>query len=170
MSMKAMIFRWTDRLAGVLRRAAGARSGVASTEFALMAPVFIVMTLGVVDVGNAVFHKFDLNALARIGAEYGVAHSSDSEGIKTVVLNAAKRDNTTLTVESLVFCECEYQQAQSCSVSCADGSTIRKYVKVSVAEFYQPLFLPDPEKPEIDKYTFFQEITHLGSEVTLRIE
>ncbi|HYE88912.1 MAG TPA: TadE family protein [Vicinamibacterales bacterium] len=168
--MKATILRCTARLAAALCRAARSRSGVASTEFALMAPVFVVMTLGVIDIGNAVFHKFDLNALARIGAEYGVANSSDSDGIKTVVLNAAKRDNSTLTVESLVFCECEYQQAQSCSVSCADGSTIRKYIKVSVTEFYHPLFLPDPEKPEADKYTFFQEITHLGSEVTLRIE
>jgi hypothetical protein len=136
----------------------------------MMAPIFVVLTLGVVDVGNGVFHKFDLNALARIGAEYAVSYSTDTEGIKNTVLNAAKRDNSTLSVASEVFCECQYQQVESCSTSCPDGSAIRRYVKVGVSEFYHPLFLPDPEKPETAKYTFFQEITYLASEVILRIE
>jgi hypothetical protein len=153
-------------LAGAVR----SRSGIAATEFALFAPILVVLGLGVIDVGNAVFHKFDLNALARIGAEYAVSNTSDTEGIKNTVFNAAKRDNSTLSVVSEVFCECQYKQVQSCSVSCADGGALKKYVKVSVAEFYSPLFLPDPEKPDSGKYSPFQEITHLASDVTLRIE
>jgi len=170
MSTKTKANRWIGQLGEMLRGVLRSQSGIATTEFALTAPVFVILALGVMDVGNAVFHKFDLNALARIGAEYGLAHGTDADGIKTTVLNAANRDNSTLSVDSSVFCECQFQETQSCEVSCADGSTIRRYIKVSVAEFYHPLFLPDPDKPETEKYTFFQDLTYLTSDVTLRID
>lgn len=153
-----------------VRRFGATAAGVATTEFALTAPIFVIMALGVIDVGNAVVHKFDLNAMARIGAEYALAHSTDAEGVKNTVLSAAKRDNSQLTVETTVFCECTYEQVASCETSCPDGETLRRYVKVRVSEFYHPLFLPDPDDPETQQYSFFQEITQLASEVTLRLE
>ena len=153
-------------LLGLLR----SRSGIATVEFGLMAPVFVVMGMGVVDVGNALVHKFDLDSMARIGAEYARANSTDADGVKAVVLAAAKRDNSDLSVETTVFCECAYQTVDSCDTTCPDSDTLRKYVKVSVGEFYNPLFLPNPDHPDTANYTFFQSITHLTADVTLRIE
>lgn len=167
---KSIVRASVQRLRNAVAHWAGSRDGIATTEFALTAPIFVILTLGIIDVGNAVFHKFDLNALARIGAEYGVAHSGDADGIRATILNAANRDNTTLEIETEVFCECQYLAAQSCELSCADGSAIRRYIKVSVSEFYLPLFLPDPEKPETENYTFFQDLTKLASQVILRID
>jgi len=146
------------------------RKGVATTEFALTAPIFVVMGLGVIDVGNALVNKFDLHAMARIGAEYALANSTDAAAVKAVVLSAAKRDNSQLSVETTVFCECQYQQVDTCETTCPTEDTLRKYVKVSVSEFYSPLFLPNPEHPETANYTVFQQITHLSADVTLRLE
>ena len=146
------------------------REGVATTEFALTAPIFVVMGLGVIDVGNALVNKFDLNAMARIGAEYALANSTDPAAVKAVVVNAAKRDNSQLSVETTVFCECQYQKVDTCETTCPADEMLRKYVKVSVSEFYSPLFLPNPEHPETANYTVFQKITHLSADVTLRLE
>lgn len=43
-------------------------------EFALVIPIFLVMTLGVVDVGRVIWATTSLNAAAREGARYAIVH------------------------------------------------------------------------------------------------
>ena len=128
------------------------------------------MLLGVIDVGNGLAEKFDLDSAARIGAEYALKNTTDVAGIRDVVLKSTDLDAALVTVESLVFCECGFQQGNACDATCPDNSALQKYVKVSVSTFYNPIFLPKPDQPETDQFTFFQGITLLSSEVTLRIQ
>jgi Flp pilus assembly protein TadG len=63
-------------------------AGVAATEFALVAPIFIVLTLGVIDVGTAVFERFELKTAARVGAEYALTKLTDVDDITDAVVRA----------------------------------------------------------------------------------
>jgi Flp pilus assembly protein TadG len=142
--------------------------GIAATEFALVAPILVVLALGAIDVGNAISENFDLKAAARIGAEYAVANSSDTDGIKLAVINA-NSTSASASVTSTVFCECSYQSAITCGETCeGDDPTPRKFVTVTVTDNYSPLFLPDDG--EEDSYSIFEGVTQLEAEVTLRIK
>lgn len=136
----------------------------------MTAPVFVLLSMGVIDIGNAISEKFDMTSWARSGAEYGLTHSGDIQGVRQVVYQTSGRDETNLTVDVAVLCECDYQQGVVCDIACATGDQPRRYIRVAVSSMYNPLFLPKPDKPETDKYTFFQELTLLGATVTLRIE
>lgn len=145
--------------------------GVAATEFALVAPVLVILALGVIDVGNAVSENFDLKAAARVGAEFAVANSTDTAGIEAAVRSANNNDSDALSVTTTVFCECSFQSSITCGESCpgTEDTTPRQFVTVSVTDSYNPLFLPDDEDDE-DSYAIFKAITELQAEVTLRIE
>jgi hypothetical protein len=56
------------------RRNQGRSRGQALMEFALVLPVFVVMTMGVVDVGRVIWATTSLNAAAREGARYAIVH------------------------------------------------------------------------------------------------
>lgn len=132
-------------------------SGVAATEFALIAPIVLILMLSVVDVSNAVSESFDLKTAARVGAEYALNNSDDIAGIRAAAIAATNNTTSTFTIASTVFCECD-KVALVCGQTCPlDASVPNQYVRVSVQDSFSPLFLPD---------TF----STLGAEVTLPIQ
>src|SRR5215472_5478152 len=71
-----------------LTTAAFADDASVATEFALLAPMILVITAGTVDLG---FLSTQLDALAgatRIGAEYGRLYPADTTGIESAMQNS----------------------------------------------------------------------------------
>ena len=144
--------------------------GVAAAEFALISPIFVILTLGVIDVGTAVFERFELKTAARIGAEYALTNLTDTAGITDTVIRATNHASQSISVSVFVFCECNFEETIACTVTCDNGDAPRKFVTVRVTDFYNPVFLPEPDTPEDENYSFFQTLTQLETDVTLRIE
>ena len=78
--------------ASVLRRFARDRSGLAAIELAIVAPVLLLCTLGVADLGRFALDKTWVTYAASAGAEYAVAHASttfDASAITNAAQSAA---------------------------------------------------------------------------------
>jgi Flp pilus assembly protein TadG len=78
-----------------IRAARGARGGVAGAEFALVAPVFVLLLLSVYDIGNAVHQRLLLQQALSAGGQYAVSFptqtgnlGSTNDGILAAVQQA----------------------------------------------------------------------------------
>ena len=83
------------------RRLDGWRSprGTALVEFALVAMIVVLLTLGVFQIGFVYFAISDLNNAARDGARYGSVHPGDDSLIKTnVVQHLSFADNSQVHI------------------------------------------------------------------------
>lgn len=79
--------RRTSRLAA---RLASAREGVAAIEFALVAPVFLLMMLGVFDIGQMAYAKAILNGAVAQAARDGTLETADTTAADARVAAAIK--------------------------------------------------------------------------------
>ena len=66
----------TARLRGG-RHFARDTAGVSAVEFALVAPVFLLMTAGLIDLGSMLFTRFQLNSALSAGANYALINGAD---------------------------------------------------------------------------------------------
>jgi Flp pilus assembly protein TadG len=120
-------------------RARGAQSIV---EMALLAPVFIVLVVGMVDVGRYAQFKIILGNSARAGAEYGSLNSAtafDASGMQT----AAKNDAPTLsslTVTPTYYCTCSDGTTTSCTPTACSSNHRILNVSVTASAKFTPLF------------------------------
>ena len=108
--------------------------GVAAAEFALISPIFVILTLGVIDVGTAVFERFELKTAARVGAEYALTNPTDTAGITDTVIRATNHASQSISVSIFVFCECNFEETITCTVTCDNGDAPRKFVTVRVTD------------------------------------
>jgi Flp pilus assembly protein TadG len=78
-----------------LSRLAENRAGVAAIEFALTISMFMMLTLGIVEIGRYLAAQQSLLSAVHVGGRYAVAHDSSSSSpatqssIQTVIQNAA---------------------------------------------------------------------------------
>jgi Flp pilus assembly protein TadG len=63
------------------------RRGAAAVEFAIVAPVFVLMVFGMIEFGRAIMVQQVITNAAREGARYAVLDGSTSSSAKTVVNN-----------------------------------------------------------------------------------
>lgn len=108
------------------------RRGSASVEFALAAPLIMLLLAGAVDLGRLLRASICVADAARAGAQYGslsVANSSNLSGMQTAALNAAP-DIVGMTATAVKSCQCPGGASVSCSGSCTGGKML-VYVKVT---------------------------------------
>ena len=105
------------RPARTLRQSLRARSGLAAVEFALVAPVAILILVSVMDISNAMWRTMRLEIAAGSGAQYAFAAPQDSAGITNKVL-AALPGWTNVTVQpTTMTCNCD----NGATVNCTSG-------------------------------------------------
>jgi Flp pilus assembly protein TadG len=124
-------------------------TGTAAVEAAIFAPIFLIMTLGVTDLGSGMFVRMSVNAATQAGAAYAVIKSSCTPtppattctpvcaSLSTACLGGIKAAMNEATGVSS-FCT-----GSVCAASitgCADGSP--KCIRVSVNYPFTPI-LPD---------------------------
>lgn len=115
--------------------------GVSAVEMAMISPVLLVVFLGLMDYGIAVFDKMELNSAVRAGSQHALIKSTDLTAIQTTVIGSATLGLTTGDVTVTSSCECSDGSSVSCAGSCA-SDTIRNYITIQADYTYVPIFLP----------------------------
>ena len=117
-------------------------------EFALLAPVLLLMVVGAIDIGTFINQKMQLQSAARAGAQFAIQSDdtiSDTAGILNATQLASELDFTGVTVETTQFCACSdgvefaVDKSGSCIGGCALGETPGLYVRVNVTGNFTPL-------------------------------
>lgn len=121
--------------------------GTIAVEFGLIAPVMLVLLLGVLEVSSAISSSLAVQGAARTGSQYGLTRppiQGDVSGIIAATRAAlpqswASDDAASTKVNATVACECEVTGAIACGGTCAAGEQMMSYLKVDVARIYKPI-------------------------------
>jgi Flp pilus assembly protein TadG len=86
-----------SRRRGLLRRRnrREIRYGIAAVEFAVIAPIFFLMVVGILEFGRALMVQQVIVSAARVGARQAVTLNATTAGVTTTVTNYA--DNAAVT-------------------------------------------------------------------------
>lgn len=115
------------------------QSGASAVEFALVSPILIFMLVVTIDAGFYIKERMQLQNAAQAAAEY-VAQAQDDANVQTVADEVYAGDFATVTLTSEFSCECSDGVAQQCPVSCGSEDYQRRFVTVTAARDYEPLF------------------------------
>jgi len=105
--------------------------GAAAVEFALLAPVLVVILSGIVGYGLAMFDKIDLVSASRAGAQFALIDSSDTSAIRNAVRDATGLDIASGNVTITEYCECLDASTVACGGTCGDGSDNRYFMTIT---------------------------------------
>ena len=119
----------TDISSHPTRSSRARRSGNAAVEFALIAPVAMLMLVGVTDYGMAVYDRMQLSSAVRAGIQYAMHHSANPATIEQVVMSALTIDHAAVTVTAAQVCECPGGAAAECDEACPDGPR-RTFIRI----------------------------------------
>lgn len=124
------------------RKFGGNESGSSLVETALVTPVLMLLLLGTVDVGRALYLAMEVAGAAQAGAEYGMLKPSDTAGIQSAALNNAPDVRSKAVVTPQYGCECSdgSSYTASCSATPVCSSNVVYRVNVSVSATYKPWF------------------------------
>jgi Flp pilus assembly protein TadG len=144
-------FRISRRAPMPQPRKSGSHAGQSIIEFAIVLPLLLLIFLGAVDFGRAVYLAVEVANAARAGAQYG-AQSQTTAANTTQMAQAARDDasdiSSMMTVTPTRFCECASAPGTpvACSGSSCSGSRLIMYVRVVTSVTYSPWF-PYPGIP-----------------------
>lgn len=134
---------WTR--AGTVRRD---RRGNVAIELALVTPVAMLLLIGIVDYGMAVYDNMQLASAVRSGAQYALRNSSDLDAVEDVVMGALTIDKETVNATATQVCGCADGETVDCSESCSDSSARRKFINIQAVQQHTALFtypgIPNP--------------------------
>lgn len=112
--------------------------GNAIVEFALVLPVLILITAGIVDVGRYAYYAIVVSNAARAGAAYGAQSSvsaADTTGIDSAVTADAGSEASSLNTPTTSYtCEDSSFNTVNCNSTFAYD-----YVSVTVSGTFKPL-------------------------------
>ena len=125
-----------------------ARNGTAAIEFAVLAPLLLILLTGIVEIGMAVFQDMQVQEAAEAGALYAAKHgSSNLTAIALAVTNATSTSGITASPAPAVFCGCPTtsgitSQGSNCTTVCSDTKPPGTYVTVSATITRTELLTP----------------------------
>lgn len=124
-------------------------SGTAAIEFGLAIPLLLIMLMGIVELGCAMYESMQVHNSVEVGALYAAQSGGDLAGTATAVVNATGTQGITAAPAPVQFCGCPSDSGivtSSCSATCANGNTPGTYVRVSASLAHQTI-LPYPGLP-----------------------
>jgi Flp pilus assembly protein TadG len=124
-------------------------AGNALIEFAIIAPLLVVMCIYVIDFGFYSLRQMELNHATQVGAQYAIEHGYNGNGapISSAVTNDANDSGFTISTTPSQFCGCPSSTGvtQIAAGACAEGSTCSggavagTYVTVSTQATYNTI-------------------------------
>ena len=124
--------------------------GSVVAEFALMAPILVLIAAGITDFGMLATKSAGLTAAARIGAEYARTYPDDTGGIQHAMQNAMSPAPALIFPASFLrSCECDDETPIACSESCATvgrPGPNRVFIRITASQPFTPL-VPWPGIP-----------------------
>jgi Flp pilus assembly protein TadG len=119
----------------------GSRRAIATVEFALMAPLLMLLLAGVLDFAMLLRTATCATVAAHAGSAYGSRSPSaslDYSGMQTAALNAAP-GVAGMTASAARVCRCTDGSSIACGGSCANGK-ILVYVQVTTQAAAHTIF------------------------------
>jgi Flp pilus assembly protein TadG len=133
------IFRSPVKLEKFCRMSRNNRRGVAAVEFAIVAPVFFLLVLGMIEVGRMIMVKQIITNAAREGARYAVLDKTDgvgrstSEVVSIVASYVASAKITSQTTKVYYSSDDGSTWTEASPDSAKNGYPIKVTVSVSVS-------------------------------------
>jgi len=125
-------------------------AGSVAAEFALVAPMLVLIAAGIADFGMLATRTAALAATTRIGAEYARKYPLDTSGIQNSMRSAMGFAPALSFPPSFPqSCECDDGTAISCTESCAVAGRRgpnRLFIRISASQAFTPL-VPWPGIP-----------------------
>ena len=143
-----------------LTRFAEAREGALALEFALMAPMLMILLAGIIDVGAAINRQMQLTSAVQSGVQLAIAQPPTAETLDTIAtavrLSAPEDPTDSQDVAVEMFCEL----ASGAQASCADAAPGQAtFVAIRLTETWQPAL----------SYPILQHAAPLEASLTLRV-
>jgi Flp pilus assembly protein TadG len=127
-------------------------AGSVAAEFALVAPVVILIAIGIADVGMLAARSAALAATTRIGAEFARRHPLDTNGIQNSMQGAMSfAPALTFPASFPRTCECDDTTPIACTESCATVGRAppnRVFIRIGASQAFTPV-VPWPGMPAI---------------------
>jgi Flp pilus assembly protein TadG len=124
--------------------------GSGAAEFALVAPMIILIAAGIADFGMLATKTAALAGTARIGAEYARLYPTDTIGIQNTMQNSTSFMPALSFPASFPYgCECDDRTSIACTESCATvgrPAPNRVFITISASQAFTPL-VPWPGIP-----------------------
>ncbi len=114
-----------------------AEKATAAIEFAILAPLFLILFAGIIQIGMAAYQIMQVESAAEAGALYASKHGASSlPNIALAVTSASSTPGITATPAPVISCGCPGAggvvfQGSNCTSTCPGGSIPSKYVTVS---------------------------------------
>ncbi len=122
--------------------------GAIAVEFGFIAPVILVMLLGIVEVALALSNNLAVQSAARAGTHFGMIKppvQGDMAPVTAAVKAALPSEWTSAGAEDAaqinasLTCECQVSGPIACNAPCGQGEQMQTYLKVDVSKVYTPL-------------------------------
>ncbi len=134
-------------------------AGVAAIEFAIIAPILVLLMLCTVDVGMGFYRKMQVQNAARAGAQYALTHGFAVDAISSAVLSATGFSGISASPTPNQFCACASDTGLTtvaCDSPCLGGILSGTYVSSSALGTYNTI-VPYPMIP--NSFTFTAQST-----------
>lgn len=116
--------------------------GNLAVEFALVAPILVLLILAIADLGLATLELSNIRAAARAGLQAVLSDANATDRASTIAAMAAPSADVAVTTS----CGCADGTAIVCGDTCAAGA-VRRTVTVTVTRDL-PLLVPWPGMPD----------------------
>lgn len=111
-------------------------AGVAALEFAIMAPLLLLLIVSVAEIGLATRDALRAQSAAATGGYYAMQNGFDAAAISAAVINGTGAVGLSATPAPVLLCGCPGVAGIAtavCTATCADGIKARQYVRVSAS-------------------------------------
>jgi len=112
-----------------------ADGGGALVELAMVAPVVMLLTVAVIDIGRFTYYNILATNASRAGVQYGMQNSAtaaDTTGMQNAAMNEAQ-NSAYLSATASKFCTCADGTASTCAPTDCSSNHQLYYVKVIVS-------------------------------------
>jgi Flp pilus assembly protein TadG len=134
------------RKKGPLARLARDRRGASVVEFALIAPVLLLLLAGLIDGSQYIVQSMQVRAAAQAGAEYAQGHGFDADAITAAVQGATALPTTganalavSAPVEASQCLDRTGKLAAATGPTCPAGGPAGTFVAVNVSKPFTPI-------------------------------
>lgn len=113
--------------------------GASAIEFAILAPVFVLLIAGTLDMGFYVLEKMKLHNVVQTTAAYA-ARAGETDSVQTVAQETYQGDFSKLNITSALECECSDGVVAQCPLSCGSDDYQRRFVLINGTGNFTTIF------------------------------
>jgi Flp pilus assembly protein TadG len=123
-----------DRTGSERRARRRGEAGTAAVEFGLFAPLFVILLVGLVEIGFAMFGSMQVYSAVEAGALYASKNGWNAAGISSAVANSTNVSGVAASPAPSQFCGCPALAGitvATCGTSCTGGTAVSQYIRIS---------------------------------------